>query len=298
MINQSPGGNTQAVPGTTVTIVVAKAATTARSRASRARAPRRRSPRSRAPGFKVAQQSKTVIHSYRNGIVLSQSPGGGATAKKGSTVTITVGKYTAPGPTGPDGARHDSTRRTTPTRASRVAVLGGGRSSEHEVSQASAASVVDGLRKAGHEAILIEVGKDGVWRREGRECALVPGRGARGRRCRLPRPAWALRRGRDGSGVARDASTSPTWAPGCSPRRCAWTRSASRSDGSGRDPAGRLPRLPGRRVAGQDASVTAEVSRLGWPVFVKPARLGSSVGHLTRGQRGGADARARGGVRP
>ena len=42
----------------------------------------------------------------------------------------------------------------------RVAVLGGGRSSEHEVSLASAASVLDGLREAGHAPFAIEIGRD------------------------------------------------------------------------------------------------------------------------------------------
>ena len=46
----------------------------------------------------------------------------------------------------------------------RVAVLGGGRSSEHEVSLASAASVAAGLGRAGHEVVEVEVGRDGVWR--------------------------------------------------------------------------------------------------------------------------------------
>ncbi len=46
--------------------------------------------------------------------------------------------------------------------ALRVAVLGGGRSSEHEVSLASAASVREGLRAAGHEPVAIEIGRDGV----------------------------------------------------------------------------------------------------------------------------------------
>src|SRR6201999_1455125 len=49
----------------------------------------------------------------------------------------------------------------------RVAVLGGGRSSEHEVSLASAGSVRSGLEEAGYVPIAIEVGRDGVWRRDG-----------------------------------------------------------------------------------------------------------------------------------
>ncbi len=110
VISQSPAGNSQAVPGTTVNIVVAKAPppkvpnvkgqTAAAAQAAL-----------QSAGFKVLQQSKTVFHSFRNGIVLSQSPGGGTSAQKGSTVTITVGKYTAAtGSTGSTG----STGLTTP----------------------------------------------------------------------------------------------------------------------------------------------------------------------------------------
>jgi D-alanine-D-alanine ligase len=64
--------------------------------------------------------------------------------------------------------------------ALRVAVLGGGRSSEHEVSLASAASVVDGLRQGGHAVRMIEIGRDGVWREGGRTIALEPGQGVEG----------------------------------------------------------------------------------------------------------------------
>jgi len=45
----------------------------------------------------------------------------------------------------------------------RVAVLAGGRSSEHEISLASARSVVDALDPARYEAQTIEIGRDGAW---------------------------------------------------------------------------------------------------------------------------------------
>jgi len=59
-------------------------------------------------------------------------------------------------------------------------VLGGGRSSEHDVSLASAASVREGLGTAGHTSVAIEVGRDGVWRRDGEPMALSPGQGIEG----------------------------------------------------------------------------------------------------------------------
>jgi D-alanine-D-alanine ligase len=45
----------------------------------------------------------------------------------------------------------------------RVAVLAGGRSSEHEISLASARSVVDALDPARYEVVAIEIGRDGRW---------------------------------------------------------------------------------------------------------------------------------------
>lgn len=46
---------------------------------------------------------------------------------------------------------------------SRVAVVGGGASPEHEVSLASAAGVAGALRAAGHDVVELTVGRDGGW---------------------------------------------------------------------------------------------------------------------------------------
>jgi D-alanine-D-alanine ligase len=59
----------------------------------------------------------------------------------------------------------------------RVAVLAGGRSSEHDVSLDSAGSVGDGLREAGHDVVWVELARDGTWRHDGVDLALSPGRG-------------------------------------------------------------------------------------------------------------------------
>lgn len=63
----------------------------------------------------------------------------------------------------------------------RVAVLAGGRSSEHEISLASARSVVDALDPARYETHVIEIGRDGAW-------ALPPASDAAG----LPRSTGSL----------------------------------------------------------------------------------------------------------
>ena len=56
----------------------------------------------------------------------------------------------------------------------RVAVLSGGRSSEHEVSLNSGASVADGLRAAGHDVIGVLLERDGRWTCDGQEIELTP----------------------------------------------------------------------------------------------------------------------------
>jgi D-alanine-D-alanine ligase len=54
----------------------------------------------------------------------------------------------------------------------RVAVLSGGRSSEHEVSLSSGTSVAEGLREAGHDVIAILIDRDGRWLSDGAEVEL------------------------------------------------------------------------------------------------------------------------------
>jgi D-alanine-D-alanine ligase len=61
-----------------------------------------------------------------------------------------------------------------------VAVLGGGRSSEHDVSLESARSVREGLAEAGHEPVEVLVERDGGWTHAGEPLALSPGGGLLG----------------------------------------------------------------------------------------------------------------------
>jgi D-alanine-D-alanine ligase len=59
----------------------------------------------------------------------------------------------------------------------KVVVLSGGRSSEHEVSLRSGASVAGGLSEAGHEVIPVLIERDGRWSRDGEEVSLAPATG-------------------------------------------------------------------------------------------------------------------------
>ncbi len=159
-----------------------------------------------------------------------------------------------------------------------VAVLGGGRSSEHEVSLASAASVVEGLGQAGHEPMSIEVGRDGVWRRDGRELALVPGRGVEG--ADVVFPALHGPFGEDGTvqGLLECLDVPYVGAGVLASALCMDKVGFKNVLAQAGIPQVAYRAFSAEEVTGHEAVVTAEVSRLGWPVFVKPARLGSSVG--------------------
>jgi len=157
-------------------------------------------------------------------------------------------------------------------------VLGGGQSSEHEVSLASAASIRDGLQAAGHEPVAIEVGRDGVWRLDGRELALVPGRGFEN--VDVVFPALHGPFGEDGTvqGLLECLDVPYVGAGVLASALCmdkvTFKELMSHADMPQVDyQAARVEELSSGRQA-----VLARVGRLGLPVFVKPARLGSSVG--------------------
>ncbi|HUE26983.1 MAG TPA: D-alanine--D-alanine ligase family protein [Solirubrobacteraceae bacterium] len=159
-----------------------------------------------------------------------------------------------------------------------VAVLGGGRSSEHEVSLASAASIREGLEQGGHSAIQIDVGRDGVWRRDGSELALVPGRGLEGADVCFPALHGPF--GEDGTvqGLLECLDVAYVGAGVFASALCidkVAFKELMRQRG--------VPQVDYRAVradqlAGDPVGVLASLSALGLPVFVKPARLGSSVG--------------------
>jgi serine/threonine-protein kinase len=108
VISQSPAGGTQAPTGSNVSLVIAKAETTATVPSVTGQNQGAATGALAGAGFQVQTQTKNVNNQAQNGIVLSQSPGGGATANKGSTVTIVVGHFQPPPP-------HTSTSQTTST---------------------------------------------------------------------------------------------------------------------------------------------------------------------------------------
>jgi D-alanine-D-alanine ligase len=59
----------------------------------------------------------------------------------------------------------------------RVAVVCGGRSSEHDVSLSSGASVRDGVAAAGHEVVDVRIARSGAWQHDGTTLSIAPGEG-------------------------------------------------------------------------------------------------------------------------
>jgi D-alanine-D-alanine ligase len=162
--------------------------------------------------------------------------------------------------------------------ALRVAVLGGGRSSEHEVSLASAASVRKGLREAGHQPVEIEIGRDGVWRAGGSELSLTPGRGLPGADVAFPVLHGPF--GEDGTlqGLLECIDVPYVGAGVLASALC--MDKVLFKDLMARHA---VPQVAYRGVH-EGTTDLAELAELGLPVFVKPARLGSSVGIVRVGE--------------
>jgi len=162
--------------------------------------------------------------------------------------------------------------------ALRVAVLGGGRSSEHEVSLASADSVRAGRDHAGHGAVPIEIGRGGVWRRDGKPLSLSPGQGLHGADVAFPALHGPF--GEDGTvqGLLECLDVPYVGAGVLASALCMNKVLFKELMGS----AG-IPQVEYRAVRLEHYGANPQLAldglaQLGLPAFVKPARLGSSVG--------------------
>jgi D-alanine-D-alanine ligase len=164
----------------------------------------------------------------------------------------------------------------------RVGVLAGGRSSEHDVSLQSAGSVGDGLREAGHEVVWVELARDGTWRCDGVEIALAPGRGLLD--CDAVFPALHGPFGEDGTvqGLLELLDVpyvgSGVLASALCMDKVLFKELMAHAG---------LPQVG--YVAVEEGVLDGAASRietLGLPCWVKPARLGSSVGIVRVGSAG------------
>jgi D-alanine-D-alanine ligase len=160
----------------------------------------------------------------------------------------------------------------------RIAVLAGGRSSEHAISLAGGGAVAAGLRAVGHDVVEVTLSREGMWLCDGQELALRPGRGLLDAEVVFPVLHGPF--GEDGtvqgllelldvpyvgsgvlaSAVCLDKVVAKELLAGAGIAQVAYAGVAAARWSADRD------------------GVLGELAALGLPVFVKPARLGSSVG--------------------
>jgi D-alanine-D-alanine ligase len=151
----------------------------------------------------------------------------------------------------------------------RVAVLAGGRSSEHDISLASAASIRAGLAEAGHEALDVRIDRAGRWTHEGRELCVAPAGGLLGADVAFPALHGPF--GEDGTvqGLL-ELLDLPYVGAGVSASSLSMDKALFKD------------LMAAHAIPQVDYAVARDGARprldFPLPVFVKPARLGSSVG--------------------
>jgi D-alanine-D-alanine ligase len=160
----------------------------------------------------------------------------------------------------------------------RVAVLAGGRSSEHEVSLSSAAFVRDAVADAGHEVVPVTIERDGSWVHDGEELSLSPGRGLLGADAVFPVLHGPF--GEDGTvqGLLELLDVPYVGAGVLASSLCMDKVVFKEVLAAAEVPQVAYAAVREPRWRAEPDAVRAELAVLGTPVFVKPARLGSSVG--------------------
>jgi D-alanine-D-alanine ligase len=171
------------------------------------------------------------------------------------------------------------------TRRVRVAVLAGGRSSEHEISLASAAAVIAALDSARYDVRTIEIGRDGRWALPAgdRPAELPPATTAE----TLPVPADSAPATLGAVDVVLPILHGPFGEDGTVQGLCELAGVAYVGPGvlassvcMDKDVFKTLMRGAGIPVARHVALRLGDpvTNPFGYPVFVKPANMGSSVG--------------------
>jgi D-alanine-D-alanine ligase len=153
----------------------------------------------------------------------------------------------------------------------RVAVIGGGRSCEHDVSLASAASVAAGLDAAAYPVVTLTIGRDGTWRDRGGSPMSLTGATQVLRGCDVVFPVVHGPHGEDGTLAALcDLAGLPYVGSGVAAGALAMDKSATKLLAGSLG----IATAPGRLVS------AASADALPWtgPVVVKPVASGSSLG--------------------
>jgi D-alanine-D-alanine ligase len=153
----------------------------------------------------------------------------------------------------------------------KVAVLSGGRSSEHEISLRSGESVARGLENAGHEALRVTISREGEWSHAGSPVQLVPAAGLLGADAVFPALHGPF--GEDGSvqGLLEWLELPYVGSDVLSSAICMDKLTLKRLFAQ----AG-LPQVDFAGVG--EEGWRERVEAMGLPLWVKPSRLGSSVG--------------------
>jgi D-alanine-D-alanine ligase len=153
----------------------------------------------------------------------------------------------------------------------RVAVLAGGQSSEHDVSLASAASVRAGLVEAGHVPVDVRISRSGAWSLDGSPVSLAPSGGLLDAEAVFPVLHGPF--GEDGTvqGLLELLDV-PYVGAGVLASSVAMDKVIFKDLMAAHG----VPQVAYAAV--RDGEPAEDLDRLGLPVFVKPARLGSSVG--------------------
>ena len=159
----------------------------------------------------------------------------------------------------------------------RVAVLRGGRSSEHEISLLSAASVLEALDPARYDAVPVTIDRDGRWTwPDGSAVDLALG-GVRPLDVDVVLPVLHGPFGEDGTvqGLLEIAGVAYV---GAGVLGAALTMDKDLTKAVLRDAGIAVAGSVTLRADEPREGMAERVATLGYPVFVKPARLGSSVG--------------------
>ena len=153
----------------------------------------------------------------------------------------------------------------------KVAVISGGRSSEHDVSLSSGESVAAGLEQAGHEVVRIVIERDGRWLMDGEELDLRPAGGLAGADVAFPVLHGPF--GEDGTvqGLLECLDV-PYAGPGVLGAAVAMDKLVCKRLLAFHG----IPQVDFCEVG--EPGWRERVASFGTPVWVKPSRLGSSVG--------------------
>ncbi|HEY7950773.1 MAG TPA: D-alanine--D-alanine ligase family protein [Solirubrobacterales bacterium] len=153
----------------------------------------------------------------------------------------------------------------------RVAVLSGGRSSEHDVSLRSGEAVARGLEEAGHESLRVTISRQGAWSCGGAEVTLTPRGGLLGAEAAFPALHGPF--GEDGSvqGLLEWLELAYVGSDVLSSAICMDKLTLKRLFAQAE-----IPQVA--FVAAGEPGWRERCESMGSPLWVKPSRLGSSVG--------------------